>query len=280
MTDTAACITLHHPLNQESVACCQLLLQRCLIRDDVPLHWHTYYELELVLDGAGVQWINGRQLPLGAGSLYLMTPEGLHRLQARQPMDILSLKLPASGLPSYLQGMLGQYSQPAFCQLEPPAWEECRSDFMRIYREMQQPGLGGDACIHSLAALLLCALRRRDALHTTAPVPDHALMRMQTVMEYIQAHFREPLTLADTARSVGLTPNYLSARFTQVIGCGFSAYVAGLRVEYARQLLAQGNVSVTEAAFESGFGSLSHFLRTFKRLCGVSPGAYRRGTLF
>ena len=80
------------------------------------------------------------------------------------------------------------------------------------------------------------------------------------------------------AEFAGLTPNHLSARFTQLIGCGFSAYVTRLRVEYARQLLSRGDISITEAAFDSGFGSLSHFLRTFKKICGISPGVYRRNS--
>lgn len=278
MPATAACITLQHPLNQHSIARYRFQIQQSIVQHDFPLHWHTYYELELVLSGEGSQWINGQLLPIGEGSLYMIPPGSLHRLHTAGRLDIISLKIPADGIPPLLRPMLDSWDLPSLCRSEGAAQEAVRSDFLRLQKEMAAPAAGGEACTYGLAALLLAHLRRSDILHADAPAPDRALLRMQTVMEYIQSHFREPITLEAAAEFAGLTPNHLSARFSQVIGCGFSAYVTHLRVEYARRLLAQGDVSITDAAYESGFGSLSHFMRTFKRVCGISPGAYQRNS--
>jgi AraC-like DNA-binding protein len=101
-------------------------------------------------------------------------------------------------------------------------------------------------------------------------------------IEYIHAHFREPLHIADVARHVGFCPDHFARVFTQVTGLMFTDYVARVRVEKVKELLTSTQQRVCEVAFACGFESIPHFDRVFKRHTGQTPCAYRaaytRGT--
>ena len=56
-----------------------------------PLHGHDYYELELIVQGRGHQWINNVCVPIQRGSLYLLTLSDIHRVEADEPLHIISI---------------------------------------------------------------------------------------------------------------------------------------------------------------------------------------------
>jgi AraC-like DNA-binding protein len=77
------------------------------------------------------------------------------------------------------------------------------------------------------------------------------------------------------ARHAAISPFYLCKKFKEVTGLNFTDYVSRVRVEKARQLLSDPNQRVSEIAYQTGFQSLSHFNRCFKRITGQSPAACR-----
>lgn len=84
-----------------------------------------------------------------------------------------------------------------------------------------------------------------------------------------------PLRLGQVAREVGLSARHLSEVFHRATGTTFVAYLARIRVEHAQQLLRRSSLRVSEVAERAGFRSLSQFNRTFQRLAGQPPRAYR-----
>ncbi len=94
--------------------------------------------------------------------------------------------------------------------------------------------------------------------------------------ELICRRFKNPPALQELAKSVGLQHTRLNQCFREVYGTTIFNYVKELRLTHAKGLLDQGRINVTEAAFESGYASLSHFSRAFKSEFGTGPGAYLR----
>ncbi len=94
-------------------------------------------------------------------------------------------------------------------------------------------------------------------------------------LQYLNEHFTESLSLDDLADHLGVSKYHLSRSFPEKIGCGLSAYLQSLRADHAAQLLASGDVSITQAGFDSGFESTTTFYRVFKQQYGLSPKAYR-----
>lgn len=93
--------------------------------------------------------------------------------------------------------------------------------------------------------------------------------------EHIQAHHTEKLTLGTVARAVGASSFHFCKIFKKTTGLNFTRYLARIRIETARNLLLDPQIRVSEAAFQSGFQSLAHFNRVFRRIVGESPTAYR-----
>lgn len=93
--------------------------------------------------------------------------------------------------------------------------------------------------------------------------------------QFIHEHSDEEISLGDVARHAAMSPFYLCKKFKEVTGLHFTDYVSRVRVEKARELLRNPNHRISEIAFQTGFQSLSHFNRCFKRIAGESPTACR-----
>ncbi len=98
------------------------------------------------------------------------------------------------------------------------------------------------------------------------------------VVETERPHLDPDLSLGSLADQIGATDKTLSALFNEAMGTTYTAYVNGLRVEEARQRLAdpaQAHYSVLAVGLDSGFASKSTFNRVFKETTGQTPSAYR-----
>ena len=111
----------------------------------------------------------------------------------------------------------------------------------------------------------------------TRTTPGHRAepVEIWKTRKFIEEHSDEKLSLSTVAKAVNIHPNYLSERFKQITGMKFVEYVASTRFQRARELLHNGDISISEIAFAAGFQSLSQFNRVFKRLSGKSPTQYR-----
>jgi AraC-like DNA-binding protein len=95
------------------------------------------------------------------------------------------------------------------------------------------------------------------------------------LMDYIGHHLQDEITLDDLCELCGLERTYLVTRFKRTVGLSPMRYLHMLRVEQAKRLLATTEKSITEIAYEVGYGSIHYFCRYFKRSTGISPSAYR-----
>ena len=92
---------------------------------------------------------------------------------------------------------------------------------------------------------------------------------------YIATHQTSPISLEQVSRVLNVSTFYFCKMFKKTTGLTFTDYLSRTRVEKAKNLLINPNVRVSEAAYECGFASLTHFNRTFKRVTGTSPTVYR-----
>jgi len=93
--------------------------------------------------------------------------------------------------------------------------------------------------------------------------------------EFIHERQTDSLKLSQVAKAVNTSSFYFCKMFKKVTGLNYTAYVARVRIEKAKNLLLNQNLRVSEIAYAVGFQSLTHFNRVFKRLVGQSPTGYR-----
>lgn len=97
------------------------------------------------------------------------------------------------------------------------------------------------------------------------------------MMRYIDTHYDRRLSLSDLAKEMNLNANYLSQVFKKETGKTFLKYITGLRIEKAKELLDSGDYSISDTAAALGFNDYFYFLKTFKRVTGLTPKQYRHG---
>jgi AraC family transcriptional regulator len=94
--------------------------------------------------------------------------------------------------------------------------------------------------------------------------------------EILRSGYSEKFSLVELSRELSIHPVHLSRSFSQYFHCTLGEYVRKVRVERSLAFMPYKNLSLTEIASKCGFADQSHFLRSFKRIMGVSPSTYRR----
>ncbi|HEV7777832.1 MAG TPA: AraC family transcriptional regulator [Luteibacter sp.] len=133
---------------------------------------------------------------------------------------------------------------------------------------------GGRLFADSLASALaarLFALQTRKTTTTTRPGRALPAWRLRHVIEYVESHLDEDLTLAELARVAGFSLSHFKPLFKQAIGVPVHRFVLERRVERARIRLLEGGMSLTDIALEAGFSHPSHMARCMRRVLGLSP---------
>jgi len=100
--------------------------------------------------------------------------------------------------------------------------------------------------------------------------------RIQAAKELLVKDFENPPNVAMLAKLVGINEKKLKIGFKQVFGRPVFEYFREYRLERARELLVSGDVTVSEAAYQIGYQSLSHFSRAFRERYGLNPKDYGR----
>jgi AraC-like DNA-binding protein len=93
---------------------------------------------------------------------------------------------------------------------------------------------------------------------------------------WLEANAAEPVGLEHAARCAGLSPFHFLRLFSKVTGVTPHQYLVRTRLRRAARLLSQEDLPVTDVALDCGFADLSNFVRTFRRVAGMSPGKFRK----
>jgi AraC-like DNA-binding protein/ligand-binding sensor protein len=98
---------------------------------------------------------------------------------------------------------------------------------------------------------------------------------MARARQFIEKHQAEPLSLGRVAQAANISRHYFCKMFKKATGMNFIDYLSRVRVEKSKTLLLNPNSRISEAAFASGFQSMTNFNRAFRRIVGRSPTQFR-----
>ena len=111
-----------------------------------------------------------------------------------------------------------------------------------------------------------------------APATARDRRRAVETALWIDAHSHRPIDLEDAAGQADISPFHFLRLFSDVLGVTPHQYLVRSRLRHAARLLADDERSVTDVAYDVGFGDLSNFVRTFHRAAGVSPRRFREAS--
>jgi len=155
-----------------------------------------------------------------------------------------------------------------------------RAAMQLVHAELTAKDAGEPLIAESLANVLAVHLIRQILTPRQSKPPRDGMLpktRLRAVVEYIDGHLDNELTLEQIAAVAHLSPYHFARQFKATTGLPPHQFVIVRRVERAKELLqGSGDLSVTQVASRSGFFDQGQLSRHFKRLVGVTPGQFRR----
>lgn len=221
------------------------------------IHTHDFFELYIHLNGFPRLYVDNKIVTLQRGSLMIFPPFVMHGIISQDTIrnyERVVLFISSGMLHQLGQGLLPLEQRLLDCtrrtgyhyQLDEETLSLCTSCIDRVTQEAPM-------------------------LQSAQPSPD----TIQRVMAYINEHYAQPLTLEEIADAFFISKSYLSHEFVRYTNTSVYEYIQFRRICGAKLLIASG-VSLTDAAFQSGFNSYSSFLRTFRKTVGISPTDFQR----
>ncbi len=223
------------------------------------MHTHLYYEMLLYEPFEGYIRINGRELPITKPTAVLIAPGDFHS-------TVLS------GKTSRVLKMQCDSAKPERSYSTAVMDADCHGEMIK---QLFYSGVEYRNRKDYLLAVIRMAISEISFHGQIFPdTVTGKTMFVSKTMQYINRNFRGEVTLGEAAETLHVSAPYLSGLFSKTVGIPFQRYVIEKRLSTAASLLGKGNRSVTKACYECGYTNLSHFIRSFEKQYGVSPGEY------
>lgn len=238
----------------------------------VPLHWHSYYEVELIMDGEPLHLINGSIRTMKPGMISIMTPRDFHQYSGNSRIKKFIFK--ESCIQNDIARLLLTRQEP--CVIDTGSrfdWFSDRID--TIIAQFRNEDIYCSLKLRNIVEAICIEILSSDFAGPERQSPDSSSAQYHDILKYIDEHFREPISLSEAAAAVHLSPNYFSHWFSRTFGSTYSQYVQYRRIQYASALLLSTRLPVEEISWQAGYSSLSFFSRVFRRQYSMSPLAYR-----
>lgn len=235
-----------------------------------PRHAHDVYQIGYSPDFDGVYWYRGEHVAVPQGSLHVIHPGEVHAPRDPRPR-MHTVRFPTAYVdPSAIREAGDCDGTLPFLPLVVKDADLVRQ-FVNLLAVASPSGdaLERTSLQHDFLGRLVERFSRGE--RPDAGREHHAV---ETVRGYVHAHFQESLTLDALADVANLNPYYLSRVFRRETGLPPYRYVTQLRVQEAAKRLALGD-DIATVAFDTGFADQSHLTRHFRRIIGVTPGAYQ-----
>ena len=256
-------------------------------RDEAP-HTHDFIELVYIFSGSSRQWVDGQQFPAKRGDMMFLGYHQVHAFTVDSPIDYVNILLHPGfvsrqlvhdgniyewltmAVSENLEAGLGGISPRITLPVEDML--EAEGIIGHMLEEYRLRALGWQAALRGYLEVLLAKLLRAMSRTEGRRL---SLSLMPEVLEYIDAHLEEKITLSALAERCFYHPAYFSRLFREKCGMTLTEYVTRRRMEEAARLLEQTALTVDQVATQVGYGERKAFYTAFRQWAGMPPGAWR-----
>mgnify|MGYP002620545082 CR=1 FL=1 len=255
---------------------------------DYPVHWHSATEIIMPIENIYTAVIDGSRYTLEPGEILLIPPGELHELFAPPSGRRMILQFDSSKF-THMNGFDSTLAMLRPCTvLRAGRDDELLGSLRPMLGEIMDEYFGTsplrEAQAYSLLIQFLVRLGRkllndgrlaRQSAEAEPAKRRKDIERFMRVCRYIREHCTEDISAEDAAREAGLSKFHFVRMFKQFTGVSFLTYLNRERLHIAEALLIEPNVTITEVAMRSGFGSLATFNRVFKEYKKCTPSRYK-----
>ena len=255
-------------------------------------HAHDFLVLAYFERGGGSLRVSGRECPVVAGDAFVIAPgevvgpgtagglEASEAWAAFFPPEVLEPRAPGAFLSwrahPLLFPFLGRAAGGAERLRVPCGQRTVWSErFSALERELGQRRDGYNEAVLAHLTLLLVGVSRLAAdVVGDLRLQDEPLLA--AVFDFIEGHYDQPISLADVARAVALSPGHLTTVVGRRTGRTVQQWIAERRMAEARRLLVDTDLTIAAIAASVGYRDAGYFIKSFKRSHTVTPIRWRR----
>ncbi len=263
---------------------CELWLGEPMRRADR----HNEIELNLIKSGSLTYLFGGERITLmqgGLGAFWAAIPHQIVACSERSEYFVVTLplawflecRLPPSLVDRLLHGQFLRDRAQDRLELDYSLFRGWAQDMAQTQRRSDSAfRLELHARLLRLSENLAPRKKPGSERPPRALIGEANLSKAERLAAYIAQHCQEPILISRAAREVGLHPNYAMSLFKKTFNLTLNEFLTQHRMSHAQRLLATTDAKVLEIALEAGYPTLSRFYAAFKKMCGCSPGRYRR----
>lgn len=231
------------------------------------IHWHEYYEVELLVKGQARLSVNGTMYDVTDGYLTFLSPLDFHHIE---PIDGKYLELSVcdirdEAIDEELKELLTHYRPPYLLKLEPDSQIAKLLDFFDTAFDKNGDEISAKYIAHLIISLLIREVMNNKNLIKSSEfvASDAQLKSIMMIMQYIDIHYNEKLTREDIAAKFNYSPVYLSKLFKKVTGEKLFDYIISVRMRMAQKLITSTEKPIGEIIKEVGYNSPSLFYKHY-----------------
>ena len=250
----------------------------------IPVHWHDEVEIIYIKKGCITVYIGNETFAAKGGDLFIVNTGELHFMSSDDlGVEYYTLLFPLTFLSFQMEDAL---EQKVFLPLRQKnllfpmrvTGMIAEMKMVNLIREVIKVNEEKESAYQLRTRILLLKFIEgflKEEGFCKADIVGATGMQRE-VLNYIQEHYTEKITLAMLAGKFHLSEKYISWYFKEHFYISFTEYVSHLRMLRAKELLITTEQSVTEIAFSCGYPSVNYFIRSFKKEHGVTPLQYRK----
>lgn len=242
--------------------------------DRINIHHHDNHQILYAIEGEGTISIDHQEYRISQDQGAFLAPYSPHSIYSQTSLTLLVLAFDIDSLASFGNDELQRnfFHSSRFFNPDLIASSELRQLLRKmIYEQTSKDSLSGWALKIHLLHILLTLMRFIER----SRILDKNSLRTETIKNYIDTHYYEPITANDIADKLGISTRYVNTIFKETYQKTPMQYLMEVRIERAKVLLSETDKEIITICFEVGYETLSTFYRTFKNTTNMSPKQYR-----
>ena len=260
-------VRMTHNLGQDSITCrfCKGFPYR--------YHSHDFYDFQIVLSGGGEHIVNASTYELRRGHTFLMRLTDCHQKLYTGDFSYIVIQVHPGDMPREILERLDRIKGDPVTYLDEETINRmiCLAELLKKACDGEYPD--GERMKRNLIEVIFSVFLNELDFDL---IPDKYDKRMADIMIFINENSTSPLTTKEVAERFYMNMSYFCEYFKKNTGKTFTEYLRNVRLDRAARLVTNTNKSIGEISVDSGFGSVSQFLRCFKGKFNCTPGDMRR----
>lgn len=243
----------------------------------VDVHWHDFYEIELVLSGEGTHLINNTEYEWRCGEIHFLKLTDFHKINLKNRGLVHLIQIPSNNIPDDVVKMVSAIPNNIIAYLTKEDFAYVNALCKLLESNVVSSDTYNEGIVNKTLSLIVDIIVNAMKMSNRNVIDaENIENRMATIIMYMNEHFTDDLNLEKIANRFYISKSHLCYYFKNSMGTTVLNYLKDLRLAHAAKLAVTTQKKSIDIGLECGYDSVSNFLRDFKKKYGVSPMTMRK----